>query len=364
MHGTITPPTIRQVLRDALAWLAGRTGRRVAGAALLLTVGQLALSAYDKLALGLPVVREEPAGFALHQIVQTGFLAGAAALLVAALLAARPPDAALDRESCGSSGLWIGALGLAGATGATCLFLADPAAFHMGAREDQPLEWASALLLFVGSGLLLVRAVQGRRDRLVLLAALGLAALLFLVGMEEISWGQRLFGFATPEELAEVNWQGEFNLHNVQTDLSETLYYVGAAFFLVLLPLLRDLMPAPVRALGLYRLLPRREVALVSAPLLWLNEGHWDLYAVQFATWVGIGALLIWGWVAGRRGDRSEAVLFTGAALLVVVGQALFLRYGPTLVDLPDPTEYKELFIALGFAWYGATARVGGSTAV
>ena len=32
---------------------------------------------------------------------------------------------------------------------------------------------------------------------------------------EEISWGQRIFGFATPEGLAAVNYQREFNFHNL-----------------------------------------------------------------------------------------------------------------------------------------------------
>ena len=32
---------------------------------------------------------------------------------------------------------------------------------------------------------------------------------------EEISWGQRVFGFETPEALKEVNEQDEFNLHNL-----------------------------------------------------------------------------------------------------------------------------------------------------
>jgi hypothetical protein len=46
---------------------------------------------------------------------------------------------------------------------------------------------------------------------------LGLA-LLFLFGAgEEISWGQRILGFQTPESVSEVNRQEEFNLHNLST---------------------------------------------------------------------------------------------------------------------------------------------------
>jgi hypothetical protein len=37
----------------------------------------------------------------------------------------------------------------------------------------------------------------------------------FLTG-EEISWGQRIFGWETPEALEEINRQGETTLHNIQ----------------------------------------------------------------------------------------------------------------------------------------------------
>lgn len=41
-------------------------------------------------------------------------------------------------------------------------------------------------------------------------------ALLFVFGAgEEISWGQRILGFQTPEPLSQVNRQEEFNLHNL-----------------------------------------------------------------------------------------------------------------------------------------------------
>lgn len=47
------------------------------------------------------------------------------------------------------------------------------------------------------------------------LVYLGLAALFFFGAGEEISWGQRILGFETPETLSQVNRQEEFNLHNL-----------------------------------------------------------------------------------------------------------------------------------------------------
>lgn len=47
------------------------------------------------------------------------------------------------------------------------------------------------------------------------LVYLGLAALFFFGAGEEISWGQRILGFQTPENISQVNRQEEFNLHNL-----------------------------------------------------------------------------------------------------------------------------------------------------
>ena len=43
----------------------------------------------------------------------------------------------------------------------------------------------------------------------------GYALLFFMVAGEEISWGQRIVGMQTPGALAELNVQGEANLHNI-----------------------------------------------------------------------------------------------------------------------------------------------------
>ncbi len=68
----------------------------------------------------------------------------------------------------------------------------------------------AGLLLFVTAS-----ADKGIRRGLYMLGGL---ALLFGAG-EEISWGQRLFGFATPEFLKTVNTQDEFNVHNINLTL-------------------------------------------------------------------------------------------------------------------------------------------------
>jgi hypothetical protein len=361
MSGIAHPGTEAHWGRAALAWLATRPGRRIAVLLLLLIAGQAAFSIYESEVLGLPLVREAPPAFATYQLVQTGFAILLSAMLVAALVAARARPSPFETENCRPLELWAGAASLAAAAAATLYFLVDPAGFHGFAQEDRPLEWASALFLLGAAGLFGLHALRALRDRINLVLAGGLCLVLLVIGMEEISWGQRLFGFATPDRLAEMNWQAEFNFHNVQTDLSETLYYFGAGLFLIALPLLRDLLPVSLVESKWLALAPRRSVAVVSAPVAVFNYGHWDLLPIQLSIFIALWALLAWRGAAAVRGDRREQAFFLAAAAAVLVGQALFLIHGSAMADLPDATEYKEFFIALGFAWHAATLAIFGA---
>jgi hypothetical protein len=95
----------------------------------------------------------------------------------------------------------------------------DPAAYESWVRtEAGVMENATALLLLVavvsGSLALLGVSVVSSPLRLrswILLLTLGC---LYFLG-EEVSWGQHYFGWTTPEGLAELNEQGETNLHNI-----------------------------------------------------------------------------------------------------------------------------------------------------
>jgi uncharacterized protein (TIRG00374 family) len=92
------------------------------------------------------------------------------------------------------------------------------------------LELAAALLCFAAAWRWSIRDPRSMRLATVLYAALGL--LLFFVGMEEINWGQTLFGFATPEGWSQVNYQHETSIHNLvdKSALTETWKLVAVAF--------------------------------------------------------------------------------------------------------------------------------------
>ncbi len=114
-------------------------------------------------------------------------------------------------------------------------------------REDGPVEWLTVAGLLLCAFLCLGRATAPRRRRSAWFswsaAVFGLA---FLFGAgEEISWGQRLFGWQTPDWFAQHNRQAEINLHNLvlnDIDLAKLVFghilTIGLVFYMSLVPFL------------------------------------------------------------------------------------------------------------------------------
>jgi hypothetical protein len=89
-------------------------------------------------------------------------------------------------------------------------FVFQPATLKWLAQEDGLVENLSALNWLLASVLMFI--LFGRQRNIWFL----LLGILFVICFgEEISWGQRLFGFSAPEIIQANNFQGEFNLHNL-----------------------------------------------------------------------------------------------------------------------------------------------------
>jgi hypothetical protein len=154
------------------------------------------------------------------------------------------------------------------------LLLDDPAATWL-IREDHAVELLGALSLLASSlaCLVLWRRVRGdvRWPRLRRLSLLVLAALFFFGFGEELSWGERILGFAPPESLAEANRQDEANLHNLELfsgsldpDRLFQVFWFGIGVVVPAVSLWR-----PARS-WLQRLIPILPLGL--APLFVLNQ--------------------------------------------------------------------------------------------
>ena len=85
--------------------------------------------------------------------------------------------------------------------------------------EDGVSEWWSVATYLAAAGMAGITAqlLNGLGHRYLFWVQLLLTGVFLVGAMEEVSWGQRLFGWGTPAILSEVNEQGETTLHNLSS---------------------------------------------------------------------------------------------------------------------------------------------------
>ena len=203
----------------------------------------------------------------------------------------------------------------------TYLDTADKWAFDALNREDGWTESLTAALLLLAGLLLFSTAAQGRKFSQSWLYALGGIAFVFACG-EEISWGQRIFGWTTPEFLRDLNAQGETNLHNLNTAAFSRIQTKGttllcmAAGFAILFRqdrLFAIPLPSPLLTLGfiLVQSYENYDAGAKTANMFFSAEG---------------GLLLLLGVSALACGQRKWLAAL--AATLVAI-MAFYYQYDP-----------------------------------
>jgi len=139
---------------------------------------------------------------------------------------------------------------------AVCIPPAGRAFYERFTAENGPVEMVTFILALVAAVMAVRHAITllRRRERFAagfyVLFALGM----FFIGMEEISWGQQLFGWQTPDHWNQANAQGETTLHNLgpfqgHNDILRFAFGFGGLIGVALAPLLprlRLLFPSSV----------------------------------------------------------------------------------------------------------------------
>ncbi len=231
----------------------------------------------------------------------------------------------------------------------------DPELFSMLGREDGPIENASALLVLAASVFTFVSAWflrkkrTGAKQQVFLVASMALV--FFVIGMEEISWGQRILGFDSPSPFLESD-QPETNLHNIATDMFELWYYSLAAVFLIVLPFVQERTTLLEKIPFVGALVPSLAVAFMSSPVAAYNYDNWNRPSIQLLFYLTLFILIYYLFIRFRQGKGiGGQVYFLLMPLALVAIQSEFLKVGDFL-RYWDVTEYKELFIPLGFFIY------------
>ncbi len=227
------------------------------------------------------------------------------------------------------------------------------------------------------------RHYSKQRQHLAMILAIAVVLLLGLMIGEELSWGQRIFGWSTPSFLAEVNSQSEINLHNINTQLAQNILYFGGWLLLIGFAFWRE---------SLTKLLRKCPKARLDFLIDWLPPGCFvGLFAVGFAfcdPLVSDNGLYC--------SSNLFIILATACLLLTKLRYRLKLRSQPSstpaLDDTDDnrhqvlrlgisflcfivvltgnlfnaelwnynpgaPTEYLELFISLGIMTWALTVK-------
>ena len=149
--------------------------------------------------------------------------------------------------------------------------------------EGSLVEWLGFLLLLAAACLLWKAAVQASSNGLKLLIRSGSVGL-FVLSMEEMSWGQMIFNWGTPATLNEYNVQHETNIHNLSFWHSHTWTVAACVFTLLFLLSVCGFL---VRCSGSIRL------------------GSWIDVILPLgctASYFGVAALMYWGVVAEKNG--------------------------------------------------------------
>jgi hypothetical protein len=251
--------------------------------------------------------------------------------------------------------LWV--MGMALSAG--FILLADYHIYAQFAQEDHLIENLTAVLLFL-AGFTLVKGVRGwsRMNHVFKLSewVLRFAGLILLwAALEEISWGQRIVGWETPDWMKEVNDQDETNLHNTNKlffdrllDRLTILLVIVSAYF-------------RLRGIRTFWHIPLADTWLICAfavsPFyIQYNSKLPDFFQLQYLPLI---ALAVGMWKEGER-QKFYAVVGTIFLSLLVAFLHLKLQYR-FVSDENSVNEFRELFFAtatFGYALFISGRRL------
>lgn len=340
----IEPPLDGSSLAGAVVREAPRTAHVLLwGAAILFIVALL----MKMIGVGL-MEFEGPMGGNLY-LIRTLLTLVMSGLFVSGIVIMNPSRRQLTAKLSSQSSAWT--VVMLSAFFALVLAL-DPGTYIDWAYEDGLVETMSATFSIMASlvfVLIFIELWRARaRPRSVYLGgAAAMALLLFAVGMEEISWMQRVLSVDTPAALA-ANLQGEINLHNFDTLIMNIVFYTVAFLLLILVPFLDDQTSLFKKAGPVRFFIPGLTVLLISSISVFYNYKLWDTLFLQL--WLFVTMFILAYYAVYARG--SFRLLIMALMASGIATQLLFFNQGHNFGLYWLGSEYREFFIPIGFLIY------------
>jgi hypothetical protein len=207
----------------------------------------------------------------------------------------------------------------------------DPDLHYRIGQEDGFLEWATFWAFVLAACRYFLNARRDRRESGgIPWFAVGLGLFCILVALEEISWGQRLFGYRPPDYFLHENFQQEFNLHNVASKSLRKLvllvilagYGVGTALI--------SLIPAVNRWFRRWRIVPAPPalvpsffaMSVVYAWYPWDYTGEW----VELAMGLGFMCAAFLGKPAFAAAENTRRIAVATLATTVLAAATVLAQ--------------------------------------
>lgn len=315
----------------------------------------VSLVAYDLAINDRDLLAKDRVDWSMFGLVRPVAAFVSAFLLVAALL----PKPALARPLIdGQAPLLLGAAYLMAAAllVATATVAVMPRILNETVREGQVLSILTEVAFVLALSALGAAAWRDRGDRARVLGLprqavhAALILVVFLILMEEMSWGQHWVGW-TAGPMFEGNAQNETNLHNFATYRFEAAYYSAAFLLFVVLPMAWPAHVGPLLKTA-EGFVPPRLFALAGLPLAGLLFEEWNV--VPYQLWFFMGTLIgirlaldLWGTPAPFR------VAGLAMAILLPLSQLVFVFGGHRMADGYELSEICEFLIACLIGAYG-----------
>ena len=247
------------------------------------------------------------------------------------------------------------------------LLAAAPLTFRALSREDYWVENLTVVWFLLAGFVLLITVLVERSFFRRCVYILGGIAMVFAAG-EEISWGQRIFGFATPDFLLHLNESKEFNVHNIANTIFSIIYLNGtlilcmatsAAFFCRKDRLFGIPLPSILLMLGFLLMLSFTSGAYLQE----LSGANHHEYVMSIRRSFGFfvvdekGGLLLLFLIFALFKKRVELIIASAATLALIlaltyVNYHVNVNIGNPLIVRAGLFEVREYLFALGCLFY------------